>query len=122
MNTLKISLVAAGALAVTACGSAAVPADRLARSEAAYRSAQEMGAAQNPQAALHLRLAEEQLTAGKTLIKKGDNERAESVLRRAEADAELALSLARSDKAKAEAAQTMESVQKAKQAAETGGK
>lgn len=120
MNTIKISLVAAGALALAACASSAVPADRLARSEAAYRSAQEMGAAQNPQAALHLRLAEEQLTTGKTLIKKGDNERADSVLRRAEADAELALSLARSDKAKAEAKQTMENVQKAKQ--EAGGK
>lgn len=122
MNTIKISLIAAGALALVACGSSAVPADRLARSEAALRSAQEMGAANDPKAALHLRLAEEQITTGKTLIKNGDNERAESILRRAQADAEVALSFARSDIARKEAITTMENVQKAKQSAETGGK
>ena len=122
MSSIKISLVAASALAVVACGSAAIPADRLARSQAAYRSAQEMGAANNPQAALHLRLAEEQLSTAKALIKDGENERADSVLRRAEADANLALDLARSETARGEANKTMENVQKAKQSAEMGGK
>ncbi|MBS2019464.1 MAG: DUF4398 domain-containing protein [Deltaproteobacteria bacterium] len=122
MTSIKISLVAASALAIVACGSSAIPADRLARSQAAYRSAQEMGAANNPQAALHLRLAEEQLTTAKALIKDGENERADSVLRRAEADANLALDLARSENARTEATKTMEQVQKAKQAAQMGGK
>lgn len=120
MNTLKISLVAAGAVALVACGSSAVPADRLARSEAALRSAQEVGAANDPKAALHLRLAQEQIVTAKTLIKNGDNERAESVLRRAEADADVALNLARSDLAREEATKTMENVQKAKQSAQGG--
>lgn len=122
MNTIKISLIAAGALALVACGSSAVPADRLARSQAALRSAQEVGAAQDPKASLHLRLAEEQITTAKDLIKKGENERAEFILRRAEADADVALSLARSEMARKEATATMENVQKAKQSAETGGK
>ena len=47
-----------------------------------------------PQAALHLKLAEEQLLAAKALIRDNDNKRAEYVLMRAQADAELAIALA----------------------------
>ena len=50
-------------LAAAGCASAPKPVDTLARSEAAVRSAQVMGAEQNPTAALHLRLAQEQLQA-----------------------------------------------------------
>ncbi len=114
---IKLALAVAGAFGLVACGSGAVPADKLARSEAALRSAQEASAANDPQAAVPLRLAQEQLATGKALIKKGDNERADFILSRAEADANLALDLARSDLARAEAQKTLEQVQKAK----TGG-
>jgi hypothetical protein len=46
-----------------------------------------------PQAALYLKLAEEQLQTAKTLIRDNDNQRAEYVLMRAQADAELAIAL-----------------------------
>lgn len=114
---IKYTLFGALAVGLVACGAGAVPADGLAKSEAALRSAQELGAEKNPQAALHLRLAQEQLAQGKALIKDGDNKRAEYVLGRAEADAEVAMNLARETTAKAEAQQTIENVQKAKQAA-----
>jgi len=109
-------LVAATA-GLVACGSSAIPADKLARSEAAVRSAHELGAEKNPNAALHLKLAQEQLAQGKALIKDGENKRAEYILARAEADAEVAMNLSRQSVAKAEAAETLQNVQKAKQSA-----
>jgi len=70
---------------------------------AAARSAREVGAETSPQASLHLKLADEEITKSKALMKDGDNERAEYTLVRAKADAELALSLAKEASAKAEA-------------------
>lgn len=76
------------------CASIPLPAERLERSEASIRSAQEVGALGVPQAKLHVQLARDQTELAKQLAKKGD-ERAVLVLARAEADAELALALAR---------------------------
>lgn len=122
MKTLKLIAAAAAAAGLVACGGGGpVPANTLARSEGAVRSAQELGAQQHPQAALHLRLAQEQLATGKNLIKDGDNTRAEYMLGRAEADADVAMNLARSAKAKQDAQETMVQVQRAKQAAAQGG-
>lgn len=69
-------------------------------SGAAIRAAQEVGASKVPQAALHLQLAREQAERARELGASGDSEdraRAESLLMRAQADAELALALARED-------------------------
>jgi len=96
------------------CGSAPPPTARLGSSEAAIRSAREVGAPNDPKAALHLKLAEEQRAKAEALVKEGKNEEAEGLLMRAEADAELALALARSAQMKAEADKTMESVQELK--------
>jgi hypothetical protein len=92
------------------CGSSPVPVEKMASSEAAIRAAREMGAPDEPKAALHLRLAQEQLDQAKALSKEGDNERAETVLMRAQSDAELALALAREKKSKAEAEKALEQV------------
>src|SRR5882757_3806873 len=78
-----------------ACGGYPIPTERMVASESALRGAQEVGAQNVPQAALHLRLAEEQIQKAKALINDGDNERADYVLLRAKADAELALALAK---------------------------
>src|SRR5262249_21811090 len=67
------------------------PYERVASSEAAIRGAREVGSEQVPQAALHLKLAEEEVQKAKALIRDGDNEAASFVLLRAQADAELAL-------------------------------
>jgi len=79
-------------------------------SVAAARSAREVGAESAPQAALHLKLADEEIARAKALIKDGDNERAEYTLVRAKADAELALSLAKEATANAEAQQAADQI------------
>lgn len=90
-------------LTLTACATATLAPDRLASSEAAIRSAEEVGAGKLPQAALHLKLAEEELAQAKVFAKNGDKERAELFLQRSAADAELALALARQEEAKVDA-------------------
>lgn len=87
------------------CASLPAPTERMASSEAAVRGAREVGAEKVPPASLELRLAEEGIAQAKQLMAQGDNERAERLLQRAQADAELALSLAREDHARNEAAQ-----------------
>lgn len=86
-----------------ACATVQLPAEQLASSEAAIRSADELGAPSVPAAALHLRLAEEEMTRAKALAYQGDGERADLYLRRSSADAELALALVREAKARGEA-------------------
>jgi hypothetical protein len=97
------------------CASAPVPAQRLASAEAASRGALEVGAEATPQAALHLKLAHDQIAQAKQLIQDGDNERAGFVLARAEADAELALALSRETAARNEATAAQAQVQALRQ-------
>lgn len=96
-----------GLLMAVGCGSYPPPSERMASAEAALRGASEVGASDVPRAALHLRLAEEQIDKAKRYVQDGYNQRAELALRRAQADAELALMLAREQHAleKAQAAQ-----------------
>ena len=97
------SMIALSALAA-ACGSSfRPPTDRLAASEAAIRSAKELGAQNDPQAALHVKLADEQVATARHLIKDGDIRRADLVLQRAKSDAELAVVLTREKAAKTDA-------------------
>ena len=99
---------AAFAFAVGCGGSYPAPTQPLADAEAADRSAQELGANNVPAAQLHLKLAQEQTTSARKLMKDGENKRAEAMLLRAKADAELALSLAKEQKAKGEVGQAAE--------------
>jgi uncharacterized protein DUF4398 len=90
------------------------PRNQLTASESAMRAAEVAGAQNSPQSALHLKRAREQIDSGKSLIADGENERAEWVLRRAQADADLALSLATEEvqrKKAAEAKQELEGLQ-----------
>jgi hypothetical protein len=109
-----IALIGAASVALGACASSPIPADKLARSQAAIRSARESGAERVPDAALHLRVANEQLDVARKLLVDGDNKRAEYVLMRAEADAETAVALANESSAREEARRTLDEVQKLK--------
>jgi hypothetical protein len=53
-----------------------------------------------PEAALHVKLAQEQIEQAQALMKDDDNQRAEDLAARAFQDAELALAIAREDAAK----------------------
>ena len=103
------------AVAVASTGIIAGCANAPLRTEAStsgISAAEEAGAAKVPQASLHLLLAKEELESAKKLSAKGEKEQADSMLMRAEADAELAVSLSHQDAEKSEA---MEAVERARQ-------
>jgi hypothetical protein len=94
------------ALACTAsigCASRPLPTARVGSAEAAVRAAREVGADGVPVAAMHLRVAQDELARGHALVHDGEYEQAEWMLVRSEADAELALALAREARQRAAA-------------------
>jgi hypothetical protein len=119
MTTFKFSTAAAAVIALAAfgCGGAPKPEARLASSEGAIRGAQEAGAANVPDATLHVTLAQEQRQQALDEIKRGDNHRASMLLARSEADAELAVALSREAEAKASADTAQQAVDALKQKA-----
>lgn len=107
----------AASLSVVGCASTPRPEARVVSSGAAIRGAAEAGAESVPRAALHLKLAKEQRDEALALLQRGENEKAERALRRAEADAELANAIAREASAKAEAQKLMVEVEDLKKKA-----
>jgi hypothetical protein len=95
-----------------ACGGAAIPQSELTSAKAAVSGAEVAGAAEEPTAALHLKLAKEQLAQAEAQIADDDNEAAAITISRAQADADLALALAKEAKSKAEAAETKEQLER----------
>lgn len=89
--------------ATMGCATASPPTQLLAESQAATRAADELGATDHPEAALYLKLAQEQIDAAKLLIEEKKYEGAEALLVRAAADAELAMQLSKSIDARTEA-------------------
>jgi len=90
------SILTIPALALLGCAATfPPPTQHLADAESAQRSARELGAANQPAAQLHLKLADEQVALAKKEMADGDNRAADFVLARARADSDLALALAR---------------------------
>jgi Domain of unknown function (DUF4398) len=110
---MKLSPIV-GIFLLVGCGGAAVPQEALTAAKASVSGAEVGGAGADPQAALHLQRAKEQLATAEKLIADGDNEQAAQVIDRATADADLALSLAREAKAKADAQETAEQLNRLK--------
>jgi hypothetical protein len=110
--TTRMSIVLLPVLALAAgCGSSIPPPnERLSSSEGAVRGAQEVGAPSVPRAALHLKLAQEQVDRAKALMQDGRNQDADLVLMRAQVDAELAIALARESSTRREAQQLSDKV------------
>jgi ABC-type uncharacterized transport system involved in gliding motility auxiliary subunit len=105
VKQLGVGLVGWGIamIGLAACASTPPPNERQASSQAAIRAAKEMDAEQVPQAALYLKMAQEEYDKGKVLMNDGDNRRATYMLMRSKADAELAVALARENKTRTEA-------------------
>jgi len=103
-------LTAATFMTVGCVSGGPVPADKLARSQAAIRSAQEIGAERNAQGVHHLQTAKKELAEGRKHVIDGDQEKAVPLLLKAEADAELAMNLTREATAIASAQKTQEEV------------
>ncbi len=107
MTVWSVPFVVISASLVGGCGGGfPEPRTQMAESEGAVRSAELAGAQNSPQSALHLKRAREQIMSAKNLIQEGENERAEWVLRRAQADADLALSLATEETQRKKAAES----------------
>jgi hypothetical protein len=102
MKIQAVVLLAAATSSSFACASHPPPSDHMASAIAAVRGAQVAvtRAGQVPDAALHLKLAEEQVDQARQMIERGDNERADYMTLRAYNDAELALALARQHEAR----------------------
>ncbi len=113
MKTLT-RLMMFASLALVGCGGTAASTARMGATQAAIRSAGEVGAEREPTAALHLQYAREQFTQAEQLSRSGEGERAERVLARAEADAELAMALSRRSASISAARQAASEVQEAR--------
>lgn len=111
-RVVRVSGVVLCALSAVACAGTEVPRARLAATQAALRSADELGANNVPKAQLHVQLAQENVDRAENLIDAGDNEGATYALMRAQSDAELALTLAREVPAQKDAQAALDRVSK----------
>lgn len=101
------------ALGLAACGgSYPTPTDQYSAAEKEVGRAQE-SSANVPDAKLHTQLAQEDLAKAKALMG-GENDRAASLISRANAEAELAINLARQAQAQAQAQQAADALSKVK--------
>ncbi len=96
----RIFVVSVLMLATAACASSPPPTSTMASALASMRGAEEIGAAEVPQASLQLQLAAEELNKAKRLMADGKNDRAHNMALRAVHDAELAIALTREVKAR----------------------
>ena len=102
------------AIAIAGCGSSPEVINKEA-STSAIRAAQEVGASEIPSASLYLQLAKEELAKAQVLAANGEKKEAESMLLRAQADAELAIVLSHGDSDKNAATEALERVKKLRQ-------
>lgn len=123
---MKISIVIVlGATSIASAGCLSggpVPADKLARSQAAVRAAGEIGAERSAEASRYMQSAKMELAEGRKLVIEGEQERATALLLRAEADAELAMNVTREASAVSDAAKVKEEVRAMRVSLGTGTK
>lgn len=98
---IRFASTAMCTLLVVACGGSSLPPAKVADTQSSISAATAVGADQNPQAALHLKMARDQLSQAQGLINDGKDEEARLVLQRADADAEVALMITREAQASA---------------------
>jgi hypothetical protein len=111
MALTHTAVIGAVALLFGACASSVSVAPQMTRAKSTVTAAEAVGAEQHPRAALHLKMAKDQLMLAEQRLSRGDahlvdEEESVSViwlLERAQADAELALALAQSGEAKEQA-------------------
>lgn len=102
------------------CSSTQVPVNDIAKTEAAVRAANEVGAEKVPQAQLHLKMANDQIALAQRYLKSGDDADASAAYDRARYDAELALALAKEEQTRADAQAVREKVTQLRSSAGTG--
>jgi len=117
MIHMKMAILAGSflfGLFIAGCGSSPVVLDKE-ESTSSIRAAEEVGASDISSASLYLQLAKEELLKAEEFAENGDQEKAESMLLRADADGELAVALSHSDIDKKEAMDAIDRVKKLRQ-------
>ncbi|MDI6797844.1 MAG: DUF4398 domain-containing protein [Desulfatibacillaceae bacterium] len=109
-----LMVVLAAVITAVAAGCASTPI-RTEASTSGISAAEALGSADVPKASLHVQLAKEELEKARVLAANGKNEQAQSMLLRAEADAELAIALSHEDAEKADARAAVEKVRQLRQ-------
>jgi len=97
-----------------ACASNPPPVERMVAAESSVRAARELGADNVPTAQLHVKLADEEIQKAKALAANDENDRADTMLQRAAADADLALALAREQSSQVQAQRVVKEAQELK--------
>jgi chromosome segregation ATPase len=105
-----IGALFAGLLAV-ACGGGAVPSQKLINAQVAVRGAETAGAEQHPKAALHLKMARDQIAQAERFVDDDESEKAALVLDQAKADADMAYALSQEDQMRRQAEQAQARVE-----------
>ena len=118
MTPWTVICLAAAALMLGCGAPAATLTQPLASSRASIHRAESLGASDDPQAAVHLRLAEKQVAEAMDLLERGHGERAAWVLERARSDADLAAALARENRTRARAQEAAERAEAMRRRAE----
>ena len=108
---IRLASSAVLTLLLVACGGSSLPPSKVADTQSSISAAAAVGAEQNPQAALHLKMARDQLKQGQALIDDDKDEEARLVLERADADAQLALMITREAQASANVKKAQTDVQ-----------
>lgn len=114
-----LALIATGCF--VACGGAAVPEAQVVAAKSSVSAAEAVGAKEEPNAALHLKLAEDGIVEAEQLIEEGENERAKAVLERARSDADLAVALAKEAETRKAAQDAIRKVKDLNQPIQQGG-
>lgn len=95
---------------VVACGGSSLPPAKVADTQSSISAASAVGADQHPQAALHLKMARDQLKQAQDLLNNGKDAEAKLVLERADADAQVAMMITREAEASANVRKTQADV------------
>jgi hypothetical protein len=93
---IRFASTALCTLLVVACGGSSLPPAKVAETQSSISAATAVGADQNPQAALHLKMARDQLKQAQGLVEDGKDDEARLVLTR-EAQASANAQKARAD-------------------------
>jgi hypothetical protein len=117
---IPVGFMIASLALVSACGgSAPVPETEHTKALADIRAAEEVGAGQVPKAALHLKMARDQVATAERLMADEENEEAALVLARAQADADVAIALSHEARMRGDAQAVRNKVEKLKKEAAT---
>jgi hypothetical protein len=101
----------AGLALATGCASQTVPQAKFADAQAAISAADAVGAQHEPRAALHLKMARDELAKARALAEDGDDDEARLALSRASVDAEVAMMVTREAAARRDADKSAQEVQ-----------